>query len=118
MTFVAPTEGPIRAGVLDRNGVGRGIGNRWTRERENAPRSGRRIPVHRPAEDGRETRLDLTDADATIGVASNILRLTARSANATSAAHPDGHPGGLRPYLHHRGGHEPNVQAALFLTGR
>ena len=42
------------AGILNRNGLTTGHGNRWTRERVTALRSHHKIPVHRPAEDERD----------------------------------------------------------------
>ena len=40
------------AGILNRNGLKTGNGNRWTRERVTSMRSNYRIPVFKPAEDG------------------------------------------------------------------
>ncbi|CCV09242.1 Putative insertion sequence ATP-binding protein (fragment) [Mesorhizobium metallidurans STM 2683] len=42
------------AGILNRNGLVTGHGNRWTRERVTAHRSHHKIPVFRPAADGKE----------------------------------------------------------------
>src|SRR4051794_3284871 len=50
------------AGVLNRNGLKTGNGNRWTRERVTSLRSSYRIPVFKPAEDGGEPWLNLSDA--------------------------------------------------------
>ena len=50
------------AGLLNRNGLVTGNGNRWTRERVTSLRSHHRIPVHRPAADGVEPWLNLTKA--------------------------------------------------------
>jgi hypothetical protein len=63
------------AGVLNRNGLTTGNGNRWTRERVTALRSHYEIPVYKPAEDGREPWLTLNDAAALVGVAARTLRL-------------------------------------------
>ncbi len=82
--------------MLDRNDVPRGHASRWTREKVTALRSGHRIPVRRTGGDGGEPWLEPTHATAAIGVGRKTLRLGAKSANSTSAAHPDGHPG-LRP---------------------
>ncbi|WP_307968508.1 hypothetical protein [Sinorhizobium medicae] len=49
----------VIAGVLNRNGLTTGNGNRWTRERVTALRSYRRIPVFRPQIDGFEPWLNL-----------------------------------------------------------
>lgn len=67
----------VIAGVLNRNGIKTGHGNRWTRERVTSLRSSHRIPVHRPAEDGREPWLNLTGAASMLGVAPKTLRLAA-----------------------------------------
>lgn len=48
----------VIAGVLNRNGLTTGNGNRWTRERVTALRSYRRIPVFRPQIDGFEPWLN------------------------------------------------------------
>lgn len=40
----------VIAGVLNRDGLGTGHGNRWTRERVTSPRNSHQIPVHRPVE--------------------------------------------------------------------
>jgi hypothetical protein len=50
------------AGILNRNGLVTGNGNRWTRERVTSLRSHHRIPVHKPAEDGIEPWLQLNNA--------------------------------------------------------
>ena len=42
------------AGILNRNKLVTGNGNRWTRERVTALRSHHRIPVYRPTSDGLE----------------------------------------------------------------
>jgi DNA invertase Pin-like site-specific DNA recombinase len=77
----------VIAGVLNRNGVRTGNGNRWTRERVTALRSHHRIPVHRAAEDGVEPWLNLSDAAAVVGVAPRTLRLAAERGE-MDAAHP------------------------------
>jgi hypothetical protein len=43
------------AGLLNRNRLMTGNGNRWTRERVTSLRSHHKIPVHRPADDGIES---------------------------------------------------------------
>ena len=48
--------------MLNRNKLGTGHGNRWTRERVTSLRSHHKIPVYRPAEDGVEAWLNLTKA--------------------------------------------------------
>jgi DNA invertase Pin-like site-specific DNA recombinase len=77
----------VIAGVLNRNGVRTGNGNRWARERVTALRSHHRIPVYRAAEDGLEPWLNLGDAAAVVGVAPRTLRLAAERGE-MDAAHP------------------------------
>ena len=67
----------VIAGVLNRNGVRTGHGNRFTRERVTALRSQYRIPVFREAAEGEEPWLNLTQAAARVGVAARTLRLAA-----------------------------------------
>lgn len=67
------------AGVLNRNGLKTGNGNRWTRERVTALRSHYKIPVFRPAADEIEPWLNLSDAARLIGVAPRTLRVAAES---------------------------------------
>ncbi|MER8583517.1 recombinase [Mesorhizobium sp. M1423] len=62
------------AGILNRNGLVTGHGNRWTRERVTAHRSHHKIPVFRPAPDGTEPWLNLNKAARLLGVAPKTLR--------------------------------------------
>ena len=75
------------AGILNRNGLVTGHGNRWTRERVTALRSHHRIPVHKPAEDGDEPWLNLSKAARFLHVAPKTLRLAAE-AGEIDAIHP------------------------------
>jgi DNA invertase Pin-like site-specific DNA recombinase len=75
------------AGVLNRNGLVTGQGNRWTRERVTALRSHHRIPVHKPAEDGIEPWLNLSNAAQLLTIAPKTLRLAAE-AGEIEAIHP------------------------------
>ena len=77
----------VIAGILNRNGLVTGNGNRWTRERVTAMRGSYRIPVHRPAEDGIEPWLNLTQAASVVGVAAKTLRLAAQRGD-IAAIHP------------------------------
>ena len=79
--------GDLIAGILNRNGLTTGRGNRWTRERVTALRSHHGIPVHRVAPDGREPWLNLTRAAAHIGVSPRTLRIAAE-AGEIEAVHP------------------------------
>ena len=75
------------AGILNRNGLLTGHGNRWTRERVTALRSHHRIPVHNPAEDGLEPWLNLSAAARLLHLSSKTLRLAAE-AGEIDATHP------------------------------
>jgi DNA invertase Pin-like site-specific DNA recombinase len=75
------------AGLLNRNGLKTGNGNRWTRERVTSMRSNYRIPVFKPAEDGVEPWLNLGNAARLMRVAPKTLRLAAE-AGEIKAVHP------------------------------
>lgn len=75
------------AGLLNRNGLKTGNGNRWTRERVTTTRSYHRIPVFRRAEDSVEPWLNLSDAARLLKLASKTLRLAAE-AGQIEAVHP------------------------------
>jgi DNA invertase Pin-like site-specific DNA recombinase len=77
----------VIAGVLNRNGLKTGHGNRWTRERVTALRSSYRIPVFREGMQGAEPWLNLSQAAALVGVAARTLRLAAERGE-IDAAHP------------------------------
>jgi hypothetical protein len=75
------------AGILNRNKLTTGHGNRWTRERVTSLRSHHKIPMFRPAENGIEPWLNLTKAAAHLGISAKTLRLAAESAK-IEASHP------------------------------
>jgi len=75
------------AGILNRNGLRTGNGNRWTRERVCALRSHRKIPTFRLAPDGVEPWLNLTKAAAQLDITPKTLRLAA-IAGEIAALHP------------------------------
>jgi len=75
------------AGILNRNRLTTGHGNRWTRERVTALRSHHRIPVYRPQPDGIEPWLNLSNAARLLGVAPKTLRLAAEVGE-IDAVHP------------------------------
>jgi DNA invertase Pin-like site-specific DNA recombinase len=75
------------AGILNRNGLVTGHGNRWTRERVTSLRSHHRIPVFRPADDGIEPWLTLNKAAALLKIAPKTLRLAAEAGH-IEAIHP------------------------------
>jgi hypothetical protein len=65
------------AGLLNRNGLTTGYGNRWTRERVTSLRSDHRIPVYFQQVRESEGRMTLTQAAATLAVSATTLRLAA-----------------------------------------
>jgi DNA invertase Pin-like site-specific DNA recombinase len=75
------------AGILNRNGLITGHGNRWTRERVTSLRSHHRIPVFKPVQDGMEPWLNLSDAARLLKIAPKTLRLAAE-AGEINAIHP------------------------------
>jgi hypothetical protein len=77
----------VIAGILNRNGLRTGHGNRWTRERVTSLRSSYRIPVYAEAAGGIEPWLNLSQAAAVVGVAPRTLRLAAERGE-IDAHHP------------------------------
>ena len=75
------------AGILNRNGLMTGHGNRWTRERVTALRSHHKIPIFRSAPDGNAPWLNLNKAARLLGIAAKTLRLTAQ-AGEIEGVHP------------------------------
>src|SRR6266850_2001376 len=75
------------AGILNRNGLKTGNGNRWTRERVTSMRSSYHIPVFKPADDGIEPWLNLGNAAKLLKIAPKTLRLAAE-AGEIEAFHP------------------------------
>ena len=75
------------AGLLNRNGLKTGHGNRWTRERVTSLRSHHRIPVFKAAEDGIEPWLNLSDAAHILKIAPKTLRRAAEVGQ-TEASRP------------------------------
>lgn len=75
------------AGILNRNDLVTGHGNRWTRERVTSLRSHHRIPVFKPADDGIEPWLNLSKAARLLKIAPKTLRLAAE-AGEIAAIHP------------------------------
>ena len=75
------------AGILNRNGLVTGHGNRWTRERVTSLRSHHHIPVRKPADNGHEPWLNLSRAARLLRVAPKTLRLAAE-AGEVEAIHP------------------------------
>ncbi len=63
------------AGLLNRNGLRTGPGNRWTRERVTSLRSYNKIPCYCPERQHREGWMNLTQAAEFLGVSQKTLRL-------------------------------------------
>lgn len=103
----------VIAGVLNRNGLKTGHGNRWTRERVTALRSSYRIPVYRERVEEPEPWLNLSQAAALIGVAPRTLRLAAERGE-IHATHPlaDG------PWVFSRAALDGPSARALALTAK
>jgi len=100
----------VIAGLLNRNGIKTGNGNRWIREAVTSLRSKNRIPVHRRADDGAEPWLNLRHAATLVGVTPRTLRLAAERGE-INALHPveDG------PWIFKRADLEGPVGQALAL---
>ena len=77
----------VIAGILNRNGLVTGNGNRWTRERVTALRSYRKIPVFKSEPNGLDPCLTLSGAAKLLGVAPKTLRLAAEAGD-IKADHP------------------------------
>src|ERR687894_542649 len=75
------------AGLLNRNGLRTGHGNRWTRERVTALRSHHGIPVHQRGPEDDAPWLNLTRAAALLHISPKTLRLAAE-AGRIEALHP------------------------------
>src|SRR5207247_7085416 len=67
------------AGILNRNGLVTGHGNRWTRERVTSLRSHHRISVYKPADDGIDPWLNLSNTARLLRISSRTLRLAAQA---------------------------------------
>ena len=75
------------AGLLNRNGLRTGPGNRWTRERVTSLRSYNKIPRHCPERQRSEGWMNLTQAAAMLGVSQKTLRLAVERGQ-IEAEHP------------------------------
>lgn len=75
LTLIANDD--LIAGILNRNGLRTGNGNRWTRERVCSLRSHRKIPPFRATANGIEPWLNLTKASALLAITQKTLRLAA-----------------------------------------
>jgi hypothetical protein len=77
----------VIAGVLNRNELLTGRGNRWTRERVTALRSHHKIPCHSQDTQCKEGWVNLTEAARLLGVAPRTLRLAVERGE-IDAEHP------------------------------
>jgi DNA invertase Pin-like site-specific DNA recombinase len=77
----------VIAGVLNRNGLLTGRGNRWTRERVTALRSHHKIPCHSQETQRKEGWVNLTQGARLLGVAPRTLRLAVERGD-IEAEHP------------------------------
>lgn len=77
----------IIAGVLNRNGLRTGRGNRWTQERVASLRSHQKIPRYDPEQRQNEGWLTLTEAAGILGISSRTLRLAVERGE-IAAEHP------------------------------
>ena len=75
------------AGLLNRNDLRTGNGNRWTRERVTSLRSYHKIPVHRPDTHEAEGWMNLTQAAEFLGLSPKTLRIAAEHGE-IEAEHP------------------------------
>jgi hypothetical protein len=75
LTRICPDE--VIAGVLNRNGLLTGRGNRWTQERVSALRSHHAIPCYDADKCEAEGWMNLTEAANSLGVNARTLRLAA-----------------------------------------
>ena len=80
----------IIAGVLNRNGLRTGRGNRWTRERVVTLRNWHEIPCHSREQCQEEGWLNLNGAAALLGVSPRTLRLAVERARRGEHPLPDG----------------------------
>ena len=85
LTFICPDK--IIAGVLNRNGLLTGKGNRWTQQRVTSLRSKRKIPKHSNERQEREGWMNLTQAAAYSGISHKTLRRAVERGE-VKACHP------------------------------
>ena len=87
----------VIAGLLNRNDLRTGHGNRFTRERVISLRSHHHIPVHRPEIADAEGWMNLSKAAARLGISAKILRIAAERGHIDAV-----HPLGEGPWLFNR----------------
>jgi hypothetical protein len=103
---ICPDE--LIAGMLNRNGLQTGRGNRWTQERVTALRSHHQIACYRQEARVAEGWLNLTEAAALLGLSPRTLRLAVERGEIT-AEHPlrDG------PWIFHKTAMETDAVRVL-----
>src|SRR5436309_1427728 len=77
----------VIAGILTRNDLRTGNGNRWTRERVTSLRNSHEIPVYRSDTCEAEGWMNLTQAAALLGISPKTLRIAAEQGE-IEATHP------------------------------
>ena len=97
----------VIAGVLNRNGLRTGRGNRWTAGRVVSLRNWNDIPVYTAERQQADGWMNLTDAAAFLGIAANTLRLAVEQGGCPASTHCPtvrGYSGGRtwRPTQHTR----------------
>jgi DNA invertase Pin-like site-specific DNA recombinase len=85
LAHVCPDD--VIAGVLNRNGLRTGRGNRWSRQRVISLRSTHKIPRYCPEQRTAEGWMNLTEAAKFLGVSPRTLRLAAER-DELNARHP------------------------------
>jgi len=98
----------VIAGLLNRNDLRTGHGNRWTRERVTSLRSHHKIPVYRHETAETEGWMNLTRAAAVLGVSPKTLRLAAEQREIEAL-----HPLGDGPWLFKRSALEADAAKRL-----
>ena len=100
----------VIAGVLNRNGLLTGHGNRWTQERVASLRSHHAIPCYDADKCEAEGWMNLTEAAKTLGVSPRTLRLAVERGEIEAE-----HPLGDGPWVFNRRAMETEA-AAQFLA--
>jgi len=99
------------AGVLNRNGLRTGRGNRWTQMRVTSFRNKQDIPCYNPQRRHSEGWMNLTEAAQFLGVSARTLRLAADRGEVAGE-----HPLGDGPWIFNR--QELESEAARKVVGR
>lgn len=103
----------ILAGLLNRNGLHTGKGNRWTRERVVSLRSHHQIPCHDPDACQREGWLNLSEAADFLGISGATLRRAVERGKITGE-----HPLPDGPWVFHREALQTKAAAQVVARAR